>query len=99
MPRSINLGEVFGIPVRLHYTWLPASILIVIALAQQLHGFYPIWLNVIHGIAASLLFLASMYARTLAQIAVSINRGMPVRSVTLYVFGGVPRIEIGRAHV
>jgi Zn-dependent protease/predicted transcriptional regulator len=92
MPRSINLGEVFAIPVRLHYTWLPASILIVIALAQQLHGFYPIWLNIIHGIAASLLFLASMYARALAQSAVSINRGMPVRSVTLYVFGGVPRI-------
>ena len=92
MPRYINLGEVFGIPVRLHYTWLPASILIVIALAQQLHGFYPIWLNVIHGIAASLLFLASMCARALAQNSVAIKRGMPVRSVTLYVFGGAPRI-------
>jgi len=92
MPRYIYLGEVFGIPVRLHYTWLPAAFLIVLALAQQFHGFYPLWLNVIHGITASFFFLASMYARALAQSAVSINRGMPVKSITLYVFGGVPRI-------
>lgn len=92
MPRYINLGEVFGVPVRLHYTWLPAALLIVLALAQQFHGFYPLWLNIIHGIVASFLFLASMYARALAQSAVSINRGMPVRSITLYAFGGVPRI-------
>ena len=92
MPRYIHLGEVFGVPVRLHYTWLPAALLIVIALAQQFHGLYPLWLNIIHGIAASLLFLASMYARALAQSAIAINRGMPVKSITLYVFGGVPRI-------
>ena len=92
MPRSINLGEAFGIPFRLHYTWLPAAILIVMAFAQQFVGFYPIWLNIIHGIVASLLFLASMYARALAQSAVSIKTGMPVRSITLYPFGGVPRI-------
>jgi Zn-dependent protease len=93
MPRGINLGEVFGIPVRLHYTWLPAIVLIVIALAQQFHGFYPLWLNIIHGIVASLLFLASICARELAHCFVAINRGMPVRSVTLYVFGGAPRIS------
>ena len=92
MPRGINLGEVFGIPVRLHYTWLPALLLIVIALAQQFHGSYPLWLNVIHGIAASLLFLASMCARTLAQGSVAINMRMPVKSFIMYVFGGVPRI-------
>jgi Zn-dependent protease/predicted transcriptional regulator len=92
MPRGINLGEVFGIPVRLHYTWLPALLLIVVALVQQFHGFYPLWLNIIHGIAASLLFLASMCARTLAQGSVAINMRMPVKSFILYVFGGVPRI-------
>jgi Zn-dependent protease len=92
MPRSIKLGEIFGIPVRLHYTWLPALVLIVIAVAQQFHGFYPLWLNVIHGIAASLLFLASMCARTLAQGSVATNMHVPVKSIILYVFGGVPRI-------
>ena len=73
MPRYINLGKVFGVPVRLHYTWLPALLLIVIALAQQFHGLYPLWLNIIHGIVASFLFLASMYARALAQNYVATN--------------------------
>jgi Zn-dependent protease/CBS domain-containing protein len=93
MPRGMNLGKFFGIPVRLHYTWLPALLLIVIALVQQFHGFYPLWLNIIYGIIASFLFLASMCARTLFQGFVAINRGMPVKSLILYVFGGVPRIR------
>jgi len=92
MPRYIKLGEIFGIPVRLHYTWLPALILITAVLAQQFYGFYPLWLNITHGIVASFLFLASMFARALAQNAVAIKLGMPVKSTTLYVFGGVPRI-------
>jgi Zn-dependent protease/CBS domain-containing protein len=89
----MNLGKFFGIPVRLHYTWLPALLLIVIALVQQFHGFYPLWLNIIYGIIASFLFLASMCARTLFQGFVAINRGMPVKSLILYVFGGAPRIR------
>ncbi|MCX6008944.1 MAG: CBS domain-containing protein [Chloroflexi bacterium] len=92
MPRGIKLGEVFGIPVRVHYTWFIASALIIITLALTFRGINPLWQNIILGIIASLLFFASMCARALAQSSVAINRGMLVRSVTLYVFGGVPRI-------
>jgi Zn-dependent protease/CBS domain-containing protein len=92
MSPGINIGEVFQTRVRLHYTWLPALLLIVIALAQQFRGFYPLWLNIINGIVASLVFLASICARELAQSFIAINRGMPVKSITVYVFGGVPRI-------
>ncbi len=92
MPRGINLGEFFGIPVRLHYTWFVALPLITLALAIYFQGIYPLWLNIIHGAVASLLFLGSMCARELAHSFVAVNRGMPVRSVTLYVFGGAPRI-------
>jgi Zn-dependent protease/CBS domain-containing protein len=92
MPRGLNLGEVFGIPVRLHYTWFVALPLIAIALVVYFYGIQPLWLNIIHGITASLLFLASICARELAHSFVAINRGMQVGSVTLYVFGGAPRI-------
>jgi len=92
MPRGINLGEVFGIPVRVHYTWFIASALIIITLALAFRGINPLWQNIILGIIASLLFFASMCARTLAQSFVAINRRMPVKSLALYVFGGVPRI-------
>ncbi len=92
MSPGLNLGEVFKTRVRLHYTWLPALVLITIALAQQFYGSYPLWLNIMHGIVASLLFLACICARELAHSFIAINRGMPVRSITLYVFGGAPRI-------
>lgn len=93
MPRGINLGEFFGVPVRLHYTWFVALPLIALALVVYFHGIYPLWLNVVHGVVAGLLYLGSVCLRELAHSFVAINRGMPVRSVTLYVFGGVPRIN------
>jgi Zn-dependent protease len=92
MTGSTKLGEFFGIPVRVHNTWYIAAALIVITLAITLRGLYPWWQNIILGIVASLLFFGSMCARALAQYAVATNRHMPVRSVTLYVFGGIPRI-------
>jgi Zn-dependent protease/CBS domain-containing protein len=92
MTSSTKLGKFFGIPVRVHNTWFIASALIIITLAVTLSGLYPWWENVILGIVASLLFFGSMCARALSQYAVATNRHMPVRSVTLYVFGGIPRI-------
>ena len=91
MPRGISPGKFWGIPVRLHYTWLPALILITAALSLYFHGIQPLWLNIIHGIAASLLLFASICVRELARGLVASNRGMPPRSITLYVFGGVLR--------
>ncbi len=92
MPRGIKLGEVFGVPVRVHYTWFVASALIIITLAVTFRGTNPLWQNITLGVIASLLFFASVCARTLAQSFVANNRGMPVKSLILYVFGGVPRI-------
>jgi Zn-dependent protease len=92
MTGSTKLGEFFGIPVRVHNTWYIASALIIITLTITLRGLYPWWQNIILGIIASLLFFGSMCARALAQYAVATNRHMPIRSVTLYVFGGIPRI-------
>ena len=91
MPRGVNLGEVFGIPVRMHYTWFAASALIIITLAITFRGINPLWQNIVLGAIASLLFFGSVCARTLAQSFVANNRGMPVKSLILYVFGGVPR--------
>jgi len=98
MTRTVNLGRVFGIPVRLHYTWFLALLLITGGsitggLAFIFPGTYPLWQRTLLGVAATLLLFASMSARELAHCFVAINRRMPVKSVTLYVFGGAPRIS------
>ena len=92
MTRSTKLGEYFGIPVRMHNTWFIAGFLIILTLAITLRGLYPWWQNIMLGIIASVLFFGSMCCRALAQYAVATNRHMPVQSLTLYVFGSMPRI-------
>jgi len=93
MTSSIKLGEFFGIPVRLHNTWFVAAVLIVLTLFITLRGLYPWWQNIILGLIAAVLFFGSMCARVLAQYAVASNRHMPIKSVTLYAFGGMPRVN------
>jgi Zn-dependent protease len=92
MTRSTKIGEFFGIPVRLHYTWYVAGFLIVLTLFITLRDLYPWWQEIILGISVSILFFGSMCARVLAQYAVATKRGMPVQSLTLYVFGAITRV-------
>ena len=92
MTSSIKLGEYFGVPVRLHNTWFVAAALIVLTLVITLRGIYPWWQNIILGIIAAVLFFGSICARVLAQYAVAANRHMPIKSVTLYAFGGMSRV-------
>lgn len=59
-------------------------------------GFYPggnraIWL--LQGLAAVLMFFASLLAHELAHSFVAIRDGVKVREVTLYIFGGAAHLE------
>lgn len=92
MTRSTKLGEFFGIPVRMHNTWYVAGFLILLTLFIALRGLYPWWQGIILGISVSVLFFGSMCARVLAQYAVATSRHMPVKSLTLYVFGALARV-------
>lgn len=92
MAGTIKLGELFGIPVRLHYTWLVALVLVSIALALYFWGVHSLWHNLASGAAASVLFFLSMCLREVACILAARRLGMPVRGITLFVFAGMPRI-------
>ncbi len=92
MAGTIKLGELFGIPVRLHYTWLVALVLVSIALALYFWGVHSAWHNLASGAAASVLFFFSMCLREIACVFAARKLGMPVRGITLFVFAGMPRI-------
>ena len=56
---------------------------------------HPQWTTVEHyavGIVTSLLFFVSILLHELAHSFVAVTTGLPVRSVTLFVFGGVAQI-------
>ena len=96
MGNAFNLGKLFGIQFRLHYTWFIIFILIVVSLATQYFpAIYPGWSYLIYwiiSIIASLLFFASLVAHELAHSFVAKANGIPVKSITLFIFGGVAQI-------
>jgi Zn-dependent protease len=90
---AFNLGKLFGIQFRLHYTWFIIFFLITVSLSWQIFPFsYPDWpffLYWVMGVITSLLFFASVVAHELAHSLVGRANGIPVKSITLFIFGGV----------
>ncbi len=97
MQSSFRLGNVFGIDIGIHYTWLFVFVLVTWSLAV---GFFPQefpgWSESAYwtvGAIASLLLFVSVLVHELAQSLVAKSEGMPVKSITLFIFGGVSNIE------
>ncbi len=93
---SFTLGRVAGISINIHISWLIIFVLVTWSLAvsyfpQQ----YPDWSAPLYwslGVSASLLFFASVLLHELAHSLVARSRGIPVRAITLFIFGGVSEI-------
>ncbi|MFC1937123.1 CBS domain-containing protein [Chloroflexota bacterium] len=92
MERAANLGRILGVQVRLHYSWSVAFLLITGVIFTQFPEAYPPWQRIIVGIAGCLLFFVSMGLREFVLSLMAIKKSIPLRSVTLFVIGGVPRI-------
>ena len=97
MKQSVRLGRVAGIPVGAH--WSVAVILAIIAellAVAVLPGASPhqsaalYW--AVAGIAA-VVFLASLLAHELAHALVARRNGVGVRSITLWMLGGVAELD------
>lgn len=97
MHRGISLGRPFGIELLLDWSVLVVFALLVLQLGG---GVFPTW----HpewppalvwglGVAAAVVFLASIVAHEMAHSLVGRRYGIRVRSITLFLFGGVASIE------
>jgi len=97
MKSSLRLGRIAGIEIGIHYSWLLAFILIAWSLAQGFFPeYYPGWSLTtywITGVLAALFLFVSVLVHELAHSLVAIARGLPVRGITLFIFGGVSSIE------
>ncbi len=88
----MSLGKFFGIPIRLHYTWFLIFVLITAGLVTNFPEAYPFWQRISFGIATSLLFFLSIIIHELAHSLIAIRNGIPVKGITLFIFGGVSQI-------
>lgn len=97
MPGSVTIGTIFGIRIEIHFSWLIILVLLAVTLALDWFptaapGYAP-GVYYALGVVASLLLLASVLVHELGHSLVARSRGLPVRSITLFIFGGVSNIE------
>jgi len=93
--QSVRLTTIRGIEVGLHYSWFIIFFLITFSLTTRFASEHPHWTSTEHyavGIATSLLFFVSILLHELAHSFVALAKGIPVRTITLFVFGGVAQI-------
>ncbi len=93
--QSVKLTKIRGIDVGVHYSWFIVFVLITFSLTARFASEHPQWTLAEHyavGIATSLLFFGSILVHELAHSFVALAKGIPVRSITLFVFGGVAQI-------
>ncbi len=94
MSGSVQLGRLFGIPFRLHFTWFLIFVLVTVILSYVYFPelTYNSWSTAAYwivGVLTSLTFFASVLVHELSHSAVAIRAGLPVKSITLFFFGGV----------
>jgi Zn-dependent protease len=96
MKATFRLGKIFGIQIGIHYSWLFIFILLTVSLSSTYYpGTYPEFsssTNWILGILSSLLLFGSVLAHELGHSIVAQRRGIPVKSITLFIFGGAASI-------
>ena len=93
---SVSVGKIFGVQIRIHYTWVFIFLLITWSLAT---GYMPsqfpgletsvYW---IIGIISALALFISVLIHELAHSYVALRQGLNVPSITLFLFGGVSEI-------
>lgn len=90
---ALRIGRVLGIDLRLDTSWFVIFILISWSLASNTFPLgHPGWAAGRYwllALATSLLFFASVVAHELGHSVVAQATGVPVRDITLFLFGGV----------
>ncbi|MBN2098810.1 MAG: site-2 protease family protein [Dehalococcoidia bacterium] len=93
MGSSLRLGKILGIEIRLHYSWFIIFALVTMFFYTDFQAAeYSVSVSLAMGLVSSLLIFLSVVAHELAHSVVAIRSGIPVRSITLFVLGGVASI-------
>ena len=97
MPGSFRIFRIAGIDINIHISWLIILVFLTFSLAT---GWFPIMYPgsstatyYLLGFIASILLFVSVLLHELAHSFVARSRGLQVKSIVLFIFGGVSNIE------
>ncbi|HLF76713.1 MAG TPA: site-2 protease family protein [Dehalococcoidia bacterium] len=90
---TYRLMRVFGLDINVHWSWIFIFVLVTWTFATGvLEEFYPEWTDSrawVVGAAISILFFLCILAHEMSHSLLARRYGIPVSSITLFVFGGV----------
>ncbi len=97
MNASLKLGQIWGIPIQLHWSLLLVFALLTWSLAA---GYFPAeyptlslptyWLL---AVMTSVLFFGSVLLHELGHAYLALRHKIPVQGITLFIFGGVAELK------
>src|SRR5947209_17925880 len=97
MPGSLRLGRIAGIDIYINFSWLIILVFLTWSLATGwFPQLYPGWSTTTYWVAgfiSTLLLFVSVLLHELAHSIVARARGLPVKNITLFIFGGVWNLE------
>src|SRR5512137_3010448 len=106
MAASIGIGRIFGIPIKLHITFLiifplfvyifsdPSTKTEILSLPMSFKDLAISTLDkYIWGTVAAVLFFAAILAHEVAHSYLALKYGVKIKSITLMIFGGVSAME------
>jgi Zn-dependent protease/CBS domain-containing protein len=94
MAGSLRLGKILGIEIRIHYSWFLIFAVVSFFIYKDFQDWgYGFGASLLMGLAASLVLFACIVAHELAHSLVAMRNGIPVRSITLFILGGVANIS------
>ena len=99
--RGIRIGRFFGIPVELNITWFLVVLLIAWTFAEgvflksgeEIPVFRSTTMRWLFGFLTALLLFGSVFLHELSHSYVAKRLGIPVRRITLFMFGGVAQLQ------
>lgn len=93
---AFRIGRIFGIDLRVDWSWVVICILLTWNLVAVFARWHPDWSGTEAlgtALVAALAFFACILVHELAHSLVAMAFGVRVRSITLFLFGGVSNIE------
>ncbi|MFB2770439.1 site-2 protease family protein [Pelatocladus sp. BLCC-F211] len=96
MNSTIRVGNLFGIPFYIHPSWFLVLGLVTWSYSGGLAAQFPQLgggLALLLGLMTALLLFSSVVAHELGHSFVAIRQGINVKSITLFIFGGLASLE------
>ena len=96
MNKSFRVGNLFGIPFYINSSWFFVLFLVTLTYSSNLAEQFPELggiLPLILGLIAALLLFSSVLAHELGHSFVALSQGIEVKSITLFLFGGLASLD------